>query len=111
MTIALQAWQVLWFCLSLICFLRFRHGYCRHNPRKMVRTWAEKEMRNLVRMHSEGLPVPTPILLRGHVLLMGFIGKDGWPAPKLKVMASVFFPLRLHNVNTQWGGTFLWLQM
>jgi len=63
---------------------RFRHGYCRHNPRKMVRTWAEKEMRNLVRMHSEGLPVPTPILLRGHVLLMGFIGKEGWPAPKLK---------------------------
>ena len=25
---------------------RFRHGYCRHNPRKLVRTWAEKEMRN-----------------------------------------------------------------
>lgn len=24
---------------------RFRSGYCRHNPRKMVRTWAEKEMR------------------------------------------------------------------
>jgi RIO kinase 1 len=51
----------------------------------MVRTWAEKEMRNLARMHSEGLPVPAPILLRGHVLLMGFIGKDGWPALKLKV--------------------------
>ncbi len=28
---------------------RFRHGYCRHNPRKMVRTWAEKEFRNLTR--------------------------------------------------------------
>ncbi len=28
---------------------RFRHGYCKHNPRKMVRTWAEKEMRNLTR--------------------------------------------------------------
>ena len=28
---------------------RFRHGYCRHNPRKMVRTWAEKEFRNLSR--------------------------------------------------------------
>ncbi|RZC32579.1 serine/threonine-protein kinase RIO1 [Asbolus verrucosus] len=63
---------------------RFRHGYCRHNPRKMVRTWAEKEMRNLTRMHSNGLNVPEPILLRSHVLLMGFIGKDGWPAPKLK---------------------------
>uniref|UniRef100_A0AAY5F172 Serine/threonine-protein kinase RIO1 n=1 Tax=Electrophorus electricus TaxID=8005 RepID=A0AAY5F172_ELEEL len=28
---------------------RFRHGYCKGNPRKMVRTWAEKEMRNLIR--------------------------------------------------------------
>ncbi|XP_050545817.1 serine/threonine-protein kinase RIO1-like [Daktulosphaira vitifoliae] len=63
---------------------RFRHGYCRHNPRKMVRLWAEKEMRNLVRMHSAGLPVPQPILLRSHVLMMSFIGKGGWPAPKLK---------------------------
>ncbi|XP_044735344.1 serine/threonine-protein kinase RIO1 [Chrysoperla carnea] len=63
---------------------RFRHGYCRHNPRKMVRTWAEKEMRNLVRMHTAGLPVPEPILLRSHVLIMKFIGQDGWPAPKLK---------------------------
>ncbi|GBG66423.1 hypothetical protein CBR_g61467 [Chara braunii] len=28
---------------------RFRNGYCRHNPRKMVKVWAEKEMRNLMR--------------------------------------------------------------
>lgn len=63
---------------------RFRHGYCRHNPRKMVRTWAEKEMRNLVRMHSNGLNVPEPVLLRSHVFVMSFIGKDGWPAPILK---------------------------
>lgn len=67
-------------------FYRFRHGYCRHNPRKMVRLWAEKEMRNLARMYAAGLPVPQPILLRSHVLLMSFIGKDGWPAPKLKVL-------------------------
>lgn len=63
---------------------RFRHGYCRHNPRKMVRTWAEKEMRNLVRMQNVGLPVPEPVLLRSHVLLMTFCGQNGWPAPKLK---------------------------
>lgn len=33
---------------------RFRHGYCKGNPRKMVRTWAEKEMRNLIRCSSHG---------------------------------------------------------
>ena len=63
---------------------RFRHGYSRHNPRKMVRLWAEKEMRNLTRLYSNGVPCPRPILLRGHVLLMEFIGADGWPSPKLK---------------------------
>lgn len=52
----------------------------------MVRLWAEKEMRNLTRMYTAGLPVPQPILLRSHVLMMSFIGKDGWPAPKLKVL-------------------------
>lgn len=63
---------------------RFRHGYCKSNPRKMVRTWAEKEMRNLCRMYKNGLPVPNPILLKSHVLVMTFIGTDGFPAPKLK---------------------------
>lgn len=63
---------------------RFRHGYCKGNPRKMVRTWAEKELRNLCRMYKNGLPVPNPILLKSHVLLMDFIGTDGFPAPKLK---------------------------
>ncbi len=63
---------------------RFRHGYARHNPRKMVRLWAEKEMRNLNRLFANSIPCPQPILLRGHVLVMEFIGKDGWPAPKLK---------------------------
>ncbi|KAH8033084.1 hypothetical protein HPB51_006089 [Rhipicephalus microplus] len=54
------------------------------NPRKMVRTWAEKEMRNLSRIYAAGLPCPKPIVLRSHVLVMDFVGKDGWPAPKLK---------------------------
>ncbi|KAM6918425.1 serine/threonine-protein kinase RIO1 isoform 2-T2 [Xenentodon cancila] len=63
---------------------RFRHGYCRGNPRKMVRTWAEKEMRNLIRLQTAGIPSPEPLLLRSHVLLMSFIGKDNMPAPSLK---------------------------
>ncbi|XP_064624994.1 serine/threonine-protein kinase RIO1-like [Lineus longissimus] len=63
---------------------RFRHGYCKHNPRKMVRTWAEKEMRNLMRIHQSHILCPEPVILRSHVLVMDFIGTEGWPAPLLK---------------------------
>ncbi|KAK7204273.1 RIO1 family-domain-containing protein [Myxozyma melibiosi] len=63
---------------------RFRHGYSRHNPRKMVKLWAEKEMRNLMRLNQSGIPTPKPLGLRFHVLLMEFIGtEDGWPSPRL----------------------------
>jgi len=63
---------------------RFRKGYNRKNSRKMVATWCEKETRNLIRMSRAGVPCPNPIALRQHVLVMSFIGKDGWPAPLLK---------------------------
>lgn len=63
---------------------RFRHGYCRHNPRKMVATWAEKEMRNLLRLQKADVPVPATVCLHSHVLVMTFCGQNGWPAPKLK---------------------------
>ncbi|KAI8322881.1 Serine/threonine-protein kinase Rio1 [Martensiomyces pterosporus] len=64
---------------------RFRHGYSRHNPRKMVRLWAEKEMRNLKRLYNAGIPSPNPIVLRQHVLVMDFLGTDeGWAYPRLK---------------------------
>eukprot|EP01125_Pyxidicula_operculata_P007591 TRINITY_DN2578_c0_g1_i1.p1 TRINITY_DN2578_c0_g1~~TRINITY_DN2578_c0_g1_i1.p1 ORF type:complete len:754 (+),score=275.98 TRINITY_DN2578_c0_g1_i1:50-2263(+) len=63
---------------------RFRRGYSKHNPRKMVRVWAEKEMRNLLRLQHAGIPCPTPLKLTMHVLVMDFIGKEGWPAPRLK---------------------------
>ncbi|XP_026690054.2 serine/threonine-protein kinase RIO1 [Ciona intestinalis] len=66
---------------------RFRRGYCKGNPRKMVATWAEKETRNLTRLCTAGINSPTPYLLRGHVLVMDFIGADGWPAPLLKDVA------------------------
>ncbi|XP_024530272.1 serine/threonine-protein kinase RIO1 [Selaginella moellendorffii] len=63
---------------------RFRHGYSKHNPRKMVKTWAEKEMRNLLRLKASGIRAPSPLVLRLHVLVMDFIGRDGWAAPRLK---------------------------
>ncbi|RKP21996.1 RIO1-domain-containing protein [Rozella allomycis CSF55] len=64
---------------------RFRNGYSKHNPRKMVKVWAEKEMRNLRRLQSAGICCPEPILLRMHVILMTFVGdENGWAAPRLK---------------------------
>jgi RIO kinase 1 len=63
---------------------RFRHGYCKSNPRKMVKTWAEKEFRNLTRIKQTGIVCPEPIFLRSHVLVMEFIGENGFPAPLLK---------------------------
>jgi len=52
--------------------------------RTMVQTWAEKEMRNLIRLREAGMRVPQVVLLRSHVLVMGFIGEDGRAAPRLK---------------------------
>ena len=63
---------------------RFRNGYCRSNPRKMVSVWAEKEMRNLKRLHEAGVPCPEPLLVKRNVLVMKFLGAEGWPAPRLK---------------------------
>ncbi|KAI8467991.1 MAG: RIO kinase [Monoraphidium minutum] len=61
---------------------RFRSGYCRSNPRKMV--WAEKEMRNLSRLRAAGIRAPAPLMLRMHVLVMEFVGDDSVAAPRLK---------------------------
>ncbi len=54
--------------------------YCKSNPRKMVKMWAEKEMRNLARLHAAGIPCPKPLQLRMHVLGEGpsrGAGQDG----------------------------------
>ncbi|KAJ6585026.1 RIO1 family-domain-containing protein [Mycena capillaripes] len=64
---------------------RFRRGYSRHNPRKMVRLWAEKEMRNLKRLRAAGIRSPEPLEVRENVLVMSFLGDaEGWASPRLK---------------------------
>lgn len=63
---------------------RFRQGYNKSSNRAMVKVWAEKEFRNLRRLHAAGIPCPEPIYLKAHVLVMGFLGNNkGWPAPRL----------------------------
>jgi len=63
---------------------RFRDRMNKQNPRKTIKLWAEKEMRNLTRMHKAGIPCPEVVLLRKHILVMSFIGEAQNPAPKLK---------------------------
>lgn len=50
----------------------------------MVKVWAEKEMRNYRRIYNAGIPCPAPILLKGHVLIMEFLGENGWPSPRIR---------------------------
>ena len=63
---------------------RFRNGHCKSNPRKMIKLWAEKELRNLKRIHQSSIPCPEPILVKSNVLMMEFLGENNDPAPRLK---------------------------
>lgn len=63
---------------------RFRKGHCKSNPRKLIKLWAEKEIRNLKRIRQSSIPTPEPILVKSNVLMMEFIGKDGKAAPRLR---------------------------
>jgi len=57
----------------------------KHNPRKIVKLWAQKERNNLIRMRNAGILCPQPLHLKDHALMMSFIGtQQGRPAPKLK---------------------------
>eukprot|EP01127_Copromyxa_protea_P009521 TRINITY_DN2257_c0_g1_i1.p1 TRINITY_DN2257_c0_g1~~TRINITY_DN2257_c0_g1_i1.p1 ORF type:complete len:485 (-),score=71.74 TRINITY_DN2257_c0_g1_i1:143-1597(-) len=55
----------------------------RVSPRKFLKLWAEKEFRNLYKLSTRGIPAPRPIVVRNNVVVMSFIGKEGWPAPRL----------------------------
>ncbi|KAI1406639.1 Serine/threonine-protein kinase Rio1 [Hypoxylon fuscum] len=64
---------------------RFKSGADKGNSRKMVKLWAEKEFRNLRRIHSAAIPCPEPIQLKLHVLVMSFLGDSkGYAYPRLR---------------------------
>jgi len=63
---------------------RFGERVKNMNDRKFVHQWAEKEMHNLIRMHQNGIPCPEVVLVKKHVILMSFIGKNSIPAPQLR---------------------------
>ncbi|QLQ80744.1 hypothetical protein HG537_0E00970 [Torulaspora globosa] len=65
---------------------RFRNSRSQHNPRKMIKIWAEKEFRNLRRIYQSGvIPTPKPIEVKNNVLVMEFLSRgDGFASPRLK---------------------------
>ena len=84
---------------------RFKGGFDKGNNRKMVKLWAEKEYRNLRRIHSAGIPSPEPLSLKLHVLAMSFLGdRRGWAYPRLRdaVLAG-------DDVEAQWRGLYIQL--
>lgn len=80
---------------------RWRNGYSKKNPRKMVQTWAEKEMRNLIRLKDAGLRVPRVEMLRSHVLVMEFIGENGVAAPRLRDAAANISTKKMRSLFTE----------
>ena len=74
------------FYVAARCIKNSCLAYSRHNPRKMVRVWAEKEMRNLKRLRTAGIRCPEPIEVRENVLVMTFVGdRDGWQVSFLPI--------------------------
>lgn len=58
------------------------------NLRKLIYEWAKKEYRNLKRMHESSVRVPKPIAFMGNVIVMSFIGENGYRAPLLVEVAE-----------------------
>ncbi|WWC70992.1 uncharacterized protein I206_104945 [Kwoniella pini CBS 10737] len=64
---------------------RFRGEYTSSkNPRKMIRVWAEKELRNLRRLAQGGIRAPKVHDCKENVLVMEFLGDGDNASPRLK---------------------------
>jgi len=83
-------------------FQRFRK-----DTRSLVYLWAQKEFKNLQAAYSAGVSVPRPVLVRGNILVMQFIGEKGAPAPLLKDLQpenpAALYKALLKNVRLLYG--------
>ncbi|KAG7133216.1 Serine/threonine-protein kinase RIO1 like [Verticillium longisporum] len=78
---------------------RFQKGFDKSSNRSIVKLWAEKEFRNMRRIHAAGIPCPEPISLKLHVLAMSFLGdKRGWAFPRLRDANLVGEDLDQYNI-------------
>jgi RIO kinase 1 len=55
----------------------------KRSSKSLIFTWVQKEFKNLTIAQEAGLRSPKPIDFEKNVLVMEFIGKDGFAAPQL----------------------------
>ena len=63
--------------------IRFSN-FCTSNNRKLIKVWAEKEVRNLNRLNKNDINSPKPFYLKNNVFIMEMIDENGTVAPTLK---------------------------
>lgn len=68
----------------LVNGFRIRKYIIEPTMKKLLRAYAEKEKRNLVKLKAAGVLCPDFIALHGHVLVTSFIGDDYVAARKLR---------------------------
>jgi len=81
---------------------RFKDRFGKQNPRKIVHMWAEKELHNLMKLAKGGIRVPEVVILKHHVLVMSFIGRDGHPARKLKDAVEKMSRKEMNMLSLTW---------
>lgn len=59
----------------------------RKNHRHVVFGWARREYKNLSRL-IDVVPIPKPLFVKGNVLVMEFLGREGVAFPRLKEVGS-----------------------
>lgn len=59
------------------------------NNRRVIELWAQKEYRNLLAAYDCGINVPKPLSIKRNVLIMEFIGENGYHAELLANVKSV----------------------
>ncbi|RLN11031.1 hypothetical protein BBJ28_00009199 [Nothophytophthora sp. Chile5] len=63
---------------------RFDLNFQKKDLRRQIKSWTEKEYRNLCRAAKNQIRAPKPVVCKEHVLVMQFLGAEGWPEPTLK---------------------------
>ncbi|DAZ94541.1 TPA: hypothetical protein N0F65_002193 [Lagenidium giganteum] len=63
---------------------RFDLHFAKKSDSRQIKIWTEKEYKNLCRVMHCKIPAPVPVAFKDHVVVMEFIGSNGWSAPLLK---------------------------